>query len=1000
MAARGSKVGTLLRERGFTLVELLVTLVILAVVMITLMGVMFGASRSRTATTNQMESVQAVRAGLDLMTRDLRSAGYGADLDYAAQPQPPIAYVDSTQVLINANLQPYPDHVPSHTPPLAYDPLGSPRPRPLDGTSYAPPIKYHSGAELIRWTLDVNNDGQVDADDLAAPDGADAQHTPNPDDFVLVRQVYGDSIGNVAGANGGLTERVALVDKPGAGIPPMFTVHFKGVSAPWDWKNGPVPASMLSQISAVTVELTASSARRNADGTYARTTLRTQVTSNRNVPDTGGALYQIDGYVYNDKNLNHAKDAGEPGIANAYLMLGSAMSANTDATGHYAFHVEAGTYRLKQIAPNGYGITGPDSTFLSFGPDRTYSFADSAKSGGFVHVITYHDTDGDGYRDTGEPAEPGIKITATPGPDVQYTVGDGKATLFVPTGAFTITMTPPDSLFASTPNPVFGVMVNGDTAGVVFGLRKTAFGTISGKVFRDVNRNGQWDSGEDGITNVWVAASSDGGKTVAASATTDVNGDYTIQAPVNDPPRTAPYAVYITPPQGYFATGPTALAPVWVKENTLTGGKNFGALAFQMISLQAARVLSLANGDLVEHDWPLNQTTSRVRDLDLVLGSDANGSDQISVWFNRYDSSSLFSSSADYTRSAAASVLSLAVDTLDTGANLQRERADVVTGTTWSSAKNNFFVWLNQNSTGNEGFLPTSPTKGYASKDKGDVTAILTADLCGATSTPDGVDILIGTNSKANGQGSIELWQNTNAKTPDWNRVGLYPPDGSIANNSVGEVTSMALADLDGDGLKDLVVTSRTSSGSYSGQILFLKNMGRTSNPVFQYMSGQTLSEDVATAVAVTDMDADGHPDIVVGTQNGVATGQVQYWRNTTASIFDFTLTARLSAPGIVSSVVAADLGGDTRKDIAVGYRTSTSGFGGGVRIYYSDLGTLIGPGVDPTGGAVVNFVPTMTTGNFNYGMYPASPYPPFLDDLAVGVKVSDTTGALVLLIR
>ena len=66
-------------SRGFTLVELLVTLVVLGVVMVALMAVLFGANRSRTATMNQLESIQAVRAGLDLMTRDLRSAGYGAE---------------------------------------------------------------------------------------------------------------------------------------------------------------------------------------------------------------------------------------------------------------------------------------------------------------------------------------------------------------------------------------------------------------------------------------------------------------------------------------------------------------------------------------------------------------------------------------------------------------------------------------------------------------------------------------------------------------------------------------------------------------------------------------------------------------------------------------------------------------------------------------------------------------------------------------------------------
>jgi hypothetical protein len=147
-------------------------------------------------------------------------------------------------------------------------------------------------------------------------------------------------------------------------------------------------------------------------------------------------------------------------------------------------------------------------------------------------------------------------------------------------------------------------------------------------------------------------------------------------------------------------------------------------------------------------------------------------------------------------------------------------------------------------------------------------------------------------------------------------------------------------------------------------------------------------------------VDGDGYADVVVGTQSGVATGHLQYWRNTTPSILEFTQAVQLDAPGLVASVAAVDLGGGSRKDIAVGYRTSTSGYGGGIRIYYTDLGTLSGTGVDPTGGAVVNYVPTITSGNFDYGVYPATPFPPFLDDIAAGVKISDTTGALVVILR
>ena len=106
------------------------------------------------------------------------------------------------------------------------------------------------------------------------------------------------------------------------------------------------------------------------------------------------------------------------------------------------------------------------------GPSKTFSFADTARSGGFVHVTAFHDINANGYRDAGEESDAGIKMSASPSGDVKYTDSYGKATLYVPVGAYTVTMTPPDSLFASTPNPVSGSMANGDTAGVAFGLRR------------------------------------------------------------------------------------------------------------------------------------------------------------------------------------------------------------------------------------------------------------------------------------------------------------------------------------------------------------------------------------------------------------------------------------------------------------------------------------------------------------------------------------------------
>src|SRR5215470_14187788 len=136
-------------RRGFTLIELMITLTVLAVVMVVIMTVMYAAQRSKQATSNRVESAQAARAAMDLMTTDLRSAGYGVDLDYTPLPQPAIAYIDSMQVLLSSNMDPYPDSSAVHRAPLAYNPNGTPKPFPLNGTPWQPPIRYRSGAEVI-----------------------------------------------------------------------------------------------------------------------------------------------------------------------------------------------------------------------------------------------------------------------------------------------------------------------------------------------------------------------------------------------------------------------------------------------------------------------------------------------------------------------------------------------------------------------------------------------------------------------------------------------------------------------------------------------------------------------------------------------------------------------------------------------------------------------------------------------------------------------------------
>lgn len=984
------------RSAGFTLIELMVTLVIFALVAVTVTLVLQNSAKSKQRTSQRIESEQTARAALDLLARDIRTAGYGADRD-AVPPQPAIAYVDSNEIILSINQLPFPDNGGPNVP-RAYNPASNPRPRPIDGTPYAPPIQYSTGAELIRYTLDVNNDGAVDATDIAAPEGADAAATPNPNDFVLVRQVYGETAAN---DNGGTTERVALVRQTGGGVPPIFNVYMRGATTPWDWSNGPVPQNRLNDIQRIELQVTAEASRPDARQQYSRTTLKSQVNSMRSVPDFGAPTYVVSGTVFNDLNGNGSPDVGEPGISGATVRLGS-LVAYSSATGFYSMSARSGSYTLSHTPAMGYqSAMSPDVFDVTIAnAPHTQHFANRPRPGGWIDITAYDDEDGDAFRDAGEGPLHGVRFNISPGtPEVATGVTDasGQLRLFTTPGDFTLTCVPPDSSGVTTDNPETDTMTDGGTFSYLFGLTKASTGTLSGKVYIDVNRNGTLDGTDPGIKDVWVGASKDGGTNVSGYSMTDASGNFTITVPVNDPPRTQPYTVYCVPPAGYFPTSGTTSADQWVRQGVDTPNNNFGMANFQIIKLTANRVLSLAAADVIEQDWNGKKFHEARADADLILGADAGTTDNVSVWFNRYSNNPLFNPTPThpdgYSRLAPNSVMAMAVDTLDKNDN--PARPDLVTGTKYA-INGNFFVWFTQGSSNNEGYFPTTYSTGrnYLTSDQGDVQAVVTMDVGGGAMP----DIIVGSKSPVAGQGSVEVWLNDDAATPSFTRDETF---NSIFSTIMGEVNSMTLADLDNDGDKELLVATRTSD--YNGQMFVYENRGRTAGNRFVYRYAVSFGGITPTVVSCLDADGDGWQDIFVGTQMSTSSGRIYQFRNTGAvsGVYTFSIVRGISTPGIVMSMVPAELGADpNRVDLAVGYRTSTTGYGGGVVIYYMDTGLIPFTGVDPSQASVVNMVPALATANFNFGSNTTAPPYPYLSDLAAGVKASATTGALVVFIR
>ena len=130
-----------------------------------------------------------------------------------------------------------------------------------------------------------------------------------------------------------------------------------------------------------------------------------------------------------------------------------------------------------------------------------------------------------------------------------------------------------------------------------------------------------------------------------------------------------------------FPTTPTAVPDVAVAPHATLADRNFGLASHQRLDLNASRVLSLVSGDVIEKDWNGTQTQAAHRDIDLVAGADAGGTDRCRCGSTTTTRNSPSGANRDYSRTTPNAVLSLAVDTLGTDPPPFRDRADLVTGT-------------------------------------------------------------------------------------------------------------------------------------------------------------------------------------------------------------------------------------------------------------------------------------------------------------------------------
>ncbi|MBM0106000.1 carboxypeptidase regulatory-like domain-containing protein [Steroidobacter sp. S1-65] len=335
----------------------------------------------------------------------------------------------------------------------------------------------------------------------------------------------------------------------------------------------------------------------------------------------------IAGTVYRDNDNDGVLEAGEGGIAGVSLTLtgqdvfGNAVtrSATTDASGNYIFdnleQSNATGYTITQSQPAGYsdgletaGVgTGanPPGGVVSAAPDSQtisnivldkdqiasgYNFGELRLNSLAGRVFA--DVDNDGVFDTGaisDRALQDVEITLT-GTDVRggavnlvtNTDSTGNYTFSnVLPGSYRIIETQPvrylDGVHTAG-TPAGDISVNDEVALDVTDQDGTGYnfgeqgGTISGRVWRDANRDGVLDAGEVGINNVTVTLTQ-----------TDPLGSFTLVTTTN---ATGNYSFYTVPagtftitesqPAGFGSTTPNSIAGITIAAGGSSTDHNFG----------------------------------------------------------------------------------------------------------------------------------------------------------------------------------------------------------------------------------------------------------------------------------------------------------------------------------------------------------------------------------------------------------------------------------------